>query len=62
HKHGKQRLSPSEQERLELLTARLKTLLPPVSVSDLENLLEMTEEMERIRKRTRLTTIYIPEQ
>jgi hypothetical protein len=52
-KHGKQKLSRKEQERVDLLTARLKELLPPVSVRDLENLLEMTEEVERIRERAR---------
>src|SRR4051812_12821484 len=52
-KHGQQKLSTSEQERVDLLTARLKELLPPVSVRDLENLLAMTEEVERIRERAR---------
>jgi hypothetical protein len=52
-KHGGQKLSPNEKERLELLTARLKDLLPPVSVDDLEILLAMTEEMEHIRERAR---------
>jgi hypothetical protein len=48
-RHRGQRLSPGEQERLEVLTARLKELLPPVSATDLEALLEMAEEAERIR-------------
>jgi hypothetical protein len=50
-KHGGQRLSPGEQARLEVLTARLKELLPPVSLGELEALLEMAEETERIRER-----------
>jgi hypothetical protein len=48
--HGK-RLSTGERERLEFLTQRLKQLLPPISADDLEVLLEMTEEAERIRER-----------
>ena len=52
-KHGGKRLSSSERERLRLLTDKLKELLPPVSVSDLEALVEMTEEVERIRQRAR---------
>ncbi len=50
-KHGGQRLSKSESKRLELLTARLRQLLPPVSVGELEALLGLTEELERIRER-----------
>lgn len=50
-KYRGQRLSPGERERLEFLTKRLKDLLPPISVDDLEVLLEMTEEAERIRER-----------
>jgi molecular chaperone GrpE (heat shock protein) len=50
-KYGGQQLSESERERLELLTERLKELLPPVSVGDLESLLSLTEELERIRER-----------
>lgn len=53
-KHGGgQPLSMDEQERLEALTTRLKELLPPVSLGELEALLEMTEEAERIRERAR---------
>jgi molecular chaperone GrpE (heat shock protein) len=52
-RHGGQRLSTSEQERLESLTAKLKELLPPISADDLEALLEMTEELENIRQRAR---------
>ena len=52
-KHGGQSLSSGEQERLELLTARLQELLPPISIGDLEALLEMAEEVERIRERAR---------
>ncbi|HEY4563850.1 MAG TPA: hypothetical protein VIJ36_12775 [Thermoanaerobaculia bacterium] len=50
-KYGGQQLSESERERLELLTERLKELLPPVSVGELESLLSLTEELERIRER-----------
>lgn len=50
-KHGGQRLSKSESERLELLTEKLRQLLPPVSVGELEALLGLTEELERIRER-----------
>lgn len=50
-KHSGQRLSPDEQERLARLTARLKELLPPISLGDLEALLEMAEEAEGIRER-----------
>lgn len=50
-KHIGQRLSPEEQARLESLTARLKELLPPISLGDLEALLEMAEEAESIRER-----------
>ncbi len=52
-KYGGQKLSPGEQERLTLLTSRLEELLPPVSIRDLETLLEMAEEAERIRERAR---------
>jgi molecular chaperone GrpE (heat shock protein) len=52
-RHGGQRLSTSEQERLESLTAKLKEILPPVSADDLEALLKMTEELETIRQRAR---------
>ncbi len=52
-KHGGQKLSPGEQERLAFLTSRLEELLPPVSIRDLETLLEMAEEAERIRERAR---------
>lgn len=52
-KHGGQKLSPGEQERLATLTARLEKLLPPVSIRELETLLEMAEEVERIRERAR---------
>lgn len=50
-KYGGQQLSKSERERLELLTERLRELLPPVSVGELESLLSLTEELERIRER-----------
>lgn len=46
-----QQLSESEHERLELLTEKLRKLLPPVSVGELEILLSLTEELERIRER-----------
>jgi hypothetical protein len=52
-KHSGKRLSPSEQEKLESLTTRLKALLPPVSSGELEVLLGMAEDAERIRKRAR---------
>lgn len=52
-KHGGDRLSRSEQERLDLLTSRLEQLLPPVSSEELETLLQMAEEAERIRERAR---------
>lgn len=52
-KYGGQKLSPGEQERLVLLTSRLEELLPPVSIRDLETLLEMAEEAEGIRERAR---------
>ena len=52
-KHGGQRLSRSEQERLDVLTSRLAQLLPPVSMGELEALLEMAEEAERIREQAR---------
>jgi len=50
-KYGGQQLSESERERLELLTEKLRELLPPVSVGELESLLSLTEELERIRER-----------
>lgn len=50
--HG-QRLSPDEQDRLACLTARLTELLPPVSLEDLESLLEMVEEVASIRESAR---------
>lgn len=53
-KHGGKELSLGEQGRLESLTARLRELLPPVSVSELEVLLAMAEEAEAIRKRARV--------
>jgi uncharacterized protein (DUF433 family) len=52
-KHGGEDLSPGEQERLEILTARLKEALPPISPGELEVLLEMTKEVESIRERAR---------
>ena len=52
-KHGGERLSRREQERLDLLTSRLKQLLPPVSPEELETLVQMAEEAERIRERAR---------
>lgn len=52
-KHSGQKLSSGEQDRLALLTARLEELLPPVSIRDLEALLEMAEEVEGIRERAR---------
>ena len=52
-KHGGQRLSRPEQERLAFLTSRLEQLLPPVSVGELEALLRMAEEAERIREQAR---------
>jgi len=52
-KHTGQTLSSAERQRLTLLTARLEQLLPPISVGDLEALLEMTEEVERIRERAK---------
>ena len=52
-KHGGQRLSRAEQERLSFLTSRLEQLLPPVSVGELEALLQMAEEAERIREQAR---------
>jgi hypothetical protein len=52
-KHGGRRLSPGEEERLQRLTSRLEELLPPVSRSELESLLDMAEEVESIRERAR---------
>jgi len=50
-KHSGAKLSPVEQERLEILTAKLKEALPPVSPRELEVLLETTKEVELIRAR-----------
>lgn len=52
-KHGGQRFSRAEQERLSFLASRLEQLLPPVSVGELEALLQMAEEAERIREQAR---------
>lgn len=52
-KHGGQRLSRSERERLDFLTSRLEQLLPPVSMGELEALLQMAEEAARIREQAR---------
>ncbi|HYX25389.1 MAG TPA: hypothetical protein VFC23_14640 [Thermoanaerobaculia bacterium] len=52
-KHRGEKLSPDEQQRLEVLTARLKEALPPISPGELEVLLEMTGEVESIRERAR---------
>jgi len=52
-KHGGQRLSRAEEERLSSLTYRLEQLLPPVSMEELEVLLQMAEEAERIREQAR---------
>lgn len=52
-KHGGQKLSRSEQQRLDFLTSRLAQLLPPVSMGELEALLQMAEEAERIREQAR---------
>lgn len=52
-KHKGQRLSPDEQDRLACLTARLTELLPPVSLEELQGLLEMVEEVESIRASAR---------
>jgi len=52
-KHGGQRLSRAERERLGFLTTRLEQLLPPVSMGELEALLQMAEEAERIREQAR---------
>ena len=52
-KHGGQKLSRSEQQRLDFLTSRLTQLLPPVSMGELESLLRMAEEAERIREQAR---------
>jgi len=49
-KYGGEELSRDEQERLASLTVRLEKLLPPVSIQELENLLEMAEEAEHIRQ------------
>jgi len=50
-KHREDNLSPGDHERLDLLTLRLRQLLPPVSIRDLEVLLNMAEEVEHIRDR-----------
>jgi hypothetical protein len=50
-KHNEQNLSPGDHERLDLLTTRLRQLLPPVSIRDREVLLDMAEVVERIRDR-----------
>lgn len=50
-KYSGKELSRDEQERLGALTARLEELLPPVSIQDLESLLEMAEAAKRIRER-----------
>jgi hypothetical protein len=52
-KYGGQGLSQTERERLDSLTARLEELLLPVSVRELEALVEMAEEAERVRERAR---------
>jgi hypothetical protein len=52
-KYGGQGLSQDERERLDSLTARLEELLPPVSSQDLEVLVEMAEQAERIRESAR---------
>ena len=52
-KHGGQRLARAEQERLVFLTSRLEQLLPLVSMGELEALLQMAEEAERIREQAR---------
>jgi len=53
-KHGEKNLSAGEQKHLEELTARLNELLPPISLRELEALLEMTEEVKGIRERARV--------
>ena len=51
-KYRREKLSPGEQKQLEILTARLEEALPPISLGELEVLLEeMTEEVESIRER-----------
>lgn len=52
-KHSGQRLSSPEEEQLEMLTAQLKSLLPPVSIGEIKNLLAMTQDVEAIRERAR---------
>jgi hypothetical protein len=52
-RYGGQALSSREQDKLEALTARLKELLPPVSMRDLETLFELAQEAERVRERAR---------
>jgi len=52
-KHSGQRLTPDEQEQLARLTARLAELLPPVSLEELQGLLEMVEDVESIRESAR---------
>jgi uncharacterized protein (DUF433 family) len=52
-KYGGEGLSQDENARLETLTAKLKEVLPPVSLGYLEALLEMTADVEGIRQRAR---------
>jgi hypothetical protein len=52
-KHGGERLSPDEQERLDSLTARLDELLPPISPREIAGLVQMAQEADRIRERAR---------
>jgi hypothetical protein len=52
-KHSGHRLSREEQDRLARLTARLTELLPPLSLAELQGLLEMVEEVESIRASAR---------
>lgn len=52
-KYGGPGLSRSEEERLDILTSRLEQLLPPVSMGELEALLRMAEDAERIREQAR---------
>lgn len=52
-KHSGEKLSSGEEKHLEILTARLKEALPPVSSQELEALLAMTNEVALIRERAR---------
>jgi uncharacterized protein (DUF433 family) len=52
-KHSGDKLSSGEEKDLEILTARLKESLPPISPHELEALLEMTREVEIIREHAR---------